>query len=325
MNNLFKKIVECGTHIQNRAANILQITTIAALLSSSAIIAQGQVFNFDQWSFTVANYTRGGYSHLVQTTTNDPNSHLYQLTSIAAPNYMTFYYDQWVAMWYTNPNAPNQGKIDLSKDMVFNCKISFGYGEDNRINITDGVVFVMTTTPPSDTLVGGVETGIGYSDLPGYSAAVEFDVRHDGTVEGGGPNTYPTSYDPNCHTSYLKNGTMTALPGTYNMMLNNWESVRGRELCVVIVWQRNGNGGNLITYINNVRRNNKYFPTLDSLVTGLSLNNPFVSWGITASTCLTIASGAPRSGNPNTQRIEFINMLNGDSIDFSPFIKPENN
>ena len=176
--------------------------------------------------------------------------------------------------------------LDLSKDFVFNFTLHFGGGISNNGMIADGFVFVMTTTPVSNSLIGTGVNYIGYGDGPSSgilnSFAIEFDTEYNSGE--GGPGNLPFINDGDCHTSYLQNGSMAAIPGTFKPMQDSFATVRNKSICVKIVWKRtNGvdasGGYDLITYIEElstgvmVERNDMHFATLGDLISGLSQAN----------------------------------------------------
>jgi hypothetical protein len=223
--------------------------------------------------------------------------------------------------WVSDTSSPNpHSMLDMSKDFVFNFKLTFdSIGRLSDNHICDGFTFCMTTTPITPDLIGGIFMGeIGYTGIDS-SFAVEFDTEHNNSPFEGGTNNEPFTPEGDHHTCYLRDGNMTAIldhndSSTYKSMLPNWGSVRGLTICVTIIWRRtNGiddyGGYDLITYINNLEKNNMHFATLDALITGLTQNEPYVNWGITSA-----------NSSPSEHIIEFLKLENGDINISSPRI-----
>ena len=286
--------------------SIISVTVIFLFTVSSAEAQVNTITDFSPSNFTIVDKTINAYgppgiSSFVSGVGGNPNR--YRLTD-------TFGY-QRSAIWYTG-NIPNGvGKtLDLSKDFVASFRLSFGNGKFN-MGIADGIVFVLTTQQVHPNFIGGSTSYIGYGDILN-SFAVEFDTEFNGGpgFEGGNVG-YPNKFTV-CHTAYLRNGNMLAIPGTYKPIQDNFSTVRGSTICVAIEWKRvngvNGNDGyELVSYIqelstnNMVERNRMWFATLDDFIDGLSQDS-VVTWGVMAA----------NSNNPNRYEVEFISLITGD-------------
>jgi len=270
-----------------------------------------------QFDFFVVDSTYGGY--VLNPHSNNSNYH--QLTDT---NFNVYPY-QRIALW-SKPDF----RIDITKDFSLNFRLYFGNGTENASSIGSGIAFVMhlqNDTNLLKKLVGGSLSCLGYASngmvfwqhiAPSF--AVEFDTQNNGNTSEGGVGPYTE-----CHTAYLRNASMTAIidhtgNSTYQPMQNDFETVRNKNILVSVTWLRkNGIDGSagyyLITCIeekgNNsdngkmIERNRMHFVTLNDLIAGLSEQNNFLTWGITAST----------GANLNIQGIEFISFLNGNGVE----------
>ena len=284
---------ECVKHIQNLASNILSVGIAIVLLFmcvTNEINAQNQVItSFPDSSFHRNERPLGNYAPL--------GGNRHRLTRNRTG-------EKTAIWWVSNPGSPTpHSMLDLSQDFVISFKLTFD--SISYAVIGDGFTFCMTSQPTTNNLIGDRVWFIGYGTIQN-SFAIEFDT------EWGDRNVSDTPFGEGgplqgsgCHTAYLKNGSMTALPGTYKPMLDNWAGVTGKTICVTIIWKRtngvNSFGGyDLITYINNVERNNMHFAMLGSLISGLNPTNKYCNWGVTSANC-----------TDSEHIVEFIKMENG--------------
>jgi hypothetical protein len=221
-----------------------------------------------------------------------------------------------------------------------------------------GICFVLTTLSDLDSLIGAERWCLGYGigcspsvppitdegatlqsvNVPrshiSPSFAIEFDsecgerlmddpsnaTNYDDCEYGYDVSGASLGYNQRHHISYLKNGYMRALSGTYGQLQNNWANVTtGQWYCVTVVWKKMYDTSNttpywtMDTWINNktlttypngsyafqdaanpTLRCSKRFDSLGALIDGLSIdpatNTAYVNWGFTAATDPTKAN-----------------------------------
>ena len=213
-----------------------------------------------------------------------------------------------VGMWYIGNGSPNAGKIDFSADLSFVFRIAFGNGESPEEPIIgDGATLTFTTEPVADTLLGEMQSGLGYKDIAN-SFAIEFDTKWQGASrEGGSIPGHPSGAN---HTAFISNGSMDPLNGLHPLQ-NNFATVRAKEICVLVEWKRNLQTGGydlklFTTEGNNnpkglILRNSMSFASLNAFISTLSEQMPYASVGFTAANC----------SHPNSVEVELIHLENG--------------
>jgi len=248
------------------------ITLLIAGIMSPLFIGAYTITSFPPSSFNVVDRTTPFYTNAwwyppldtvvgyMPYVDNEPNR--YQLTDTVPQ--MT------VAMWWTGV------KLDVNKDFMFCFNLFFdtGMAQPNvPRNIADGICWVAHTIDDVSSLIGNTSWFIGYgytsgTDVGGSgmppplfyqgkdsigvlnignsiiapSFAVEWDTEFGSynrvtfALNEGGDVIAP-------HIAYLRDGNMTALPGTYKQMQNGWGSPYGWYTCS-IHWRigKNSNG-----------------------------------------------------------------------------------
>jgi len=238
------------------------------------------------------------------------------------------------SIWY-------QDKLDISQDFVLQIRLNFGSGNNRHAGTTlpfghperligDGICFVMhQKSNPAQIGVGDDQFGYGGIDS---SFAIEFDTEvlpspFSADIPGTG-----------AHIAYMRNGSMTPLPGTYKQMQNNYAGVATDAwYCVTIVWRKISIpnpifptiphwGNEMSTYMSEGPGGAQILRTKDTFNHSNSINNKslmdgmsnMVTWGFTAHSCpaasryrveiVSLTTG--NLGIPGT-----INLLGKSSVD----------
>ena len=153
MINLNLKPQLCASHIIS-AARILTLLSIAALfLCFSTEAKANDTIHFELSDFRVIDtLVHSNFSPKSSFLWYGPGTNRFRLTDTVPT--------QTVAMWHVGNT--NGVTLDMSKEWVFNFTLHFGNGTVGR-GIADGVVLIMTTSPVSDSLIGGGNEFIGYA------------------------------------------------------------------------------------------------------------------------------------------------------------------
>ncbi|MDR0773565.1 MAG: hypothetical protein LBE46_04615 [Wolbachia pipientis] len=297
--------------IQYKVSNTVKIAGFATLLSMASIgifseaKAQTPTFNFDTTNFNVVNNTNGGFKDLGLQGTQPNRYHQYRL---------------FEAQQHRPPGSlfmHHNTSLDMSKPFVFSakvwydpylCTVSTCHPIPNYWG--SGFTFsLLSSSARSEVGMRGKYLGYGWTD------SLVFGNLRDGASHLD--SSFAVAFVPGANNdttsdvgiSFLKNGNMTSqFPSkTISITYKNW-------YCFDVVWRYANNldatGGFVMeVYWEDSLKLSQPFASYQNL--GLTSQNAV--WGISTGVD-TLPVPSPDKLHCAEQRIQFVRMENGDSI-----------